>query len=894
VLGRRKGVTLVNKATLVELSELLQTELADEDEESMGYCPFHEDSTPSFSINVGKDLYHCFGCEVRGKVSNLLKDVAKHQVWVELKKKAVVWNRRLLNSPDLLSHLEEKKGITPDTIERFMIGWDGERYTIPTPKNVRRYLPESKPKYINTRGFGGAELWPVEQVTMSTGDIFICEGEIDALNAIQHGYAAVTSTSGAGSWDPSWSVHFRDRDVWVCLDSDEAGQRGAKKIQEILSHVAKSVHMVELPVKDVTDFFMANPKGDLREFATSKDGESPDADIRDVPLSEAFHLEPGVVGRSRVRTAGKAVEPYIIPLEVSVDCNMAGTKPACQFCPGSTYMRISPQDVLGLIDVTDARKRSYLTERSGLKCQSAVVTELQTTNVEEVYLVPDVDFSRFGLDYQMHHALAMGPRLLTNETYEVVFQNAVHPMDQHLCHIITDARPINRWWEEQGIILEPHGLSIFQGPPQEKFEEIAHELSKVTGIVGRSDLIIATDLVYHSALAFNLAGKAIPRGWLELLVLGDTRTGKTDTISTMMEYYNLGKLVLGENASIAGLIGGLQQVGKRWVLTWGEFPIHDGALVAVDEMSGLPVESIAMFSGVRSSGIAEITKIHKERTNSRVRIIWISNPRHLTVGAHMYGVTAVPELFGKPEDIARIDMVVTCANSDVPLDVINMARRQQTKSKYYTPELCRQLVAWAWSLKPEQIYFSDDAMNLLYLEATRMGQTYSNLIPLVEGADQRVKLARMAVAAAARTYNVDSNGLLAVEASHVRFVADFLDYLYSKPSFDYSGYSREVGTQANADQMDRVTRTLAKYPQAAQAIADFPFFRLQDVMEASNIDQFEAKEITSVLITARLLTRDSRGYRKTPALINILRGIDMKKRVPRRGGDFNAFELEDC
>ena len=37
-------------------------------DELTGCCPFHEDDTPSLSVNVRKNLFRCFGCDAGGGV----------------------------------------------------------------------------------------------------------------------------------------------------------------------------------------------------------------------------------------------------------------------------------------------------------------------------------------------------------------------------------------------------------------------------------------------------------------------------------------------------------------------------------------------------------------------------------------------------------------------------------------------------------------------------------------------------------------------------------------------------------------------------------------------------------------------------------------------------------
>src|SRR5215510_4054736 len=39
-----------------------------------GRCPFHEERTPSFSVNAVDKLYHCFGCGKGGDVVSFVQE----------------------------------------------------------------------------------------------------------------------------------------------------------------------------------------------------------------------------------------------------------------------------------------------------------------------------------------------------------------------------------------------------------------------------------------------------------------------------------------------------------------------------------------------------------------------------------------------------------------------------------------------------------------------------------------------------------------------------------------------------------------------------------------------------------------------------------------------------
>ena len=40
----------------------------------VGRCPFHEERTPSFSVNPAEKLFYCFGCGKGGDVITFVRD----------------------------------------------------------------------------------------------------------------------------------------------------------------------------------------------------------------------------------------------------------------------------------------------------------------------------------------------------------------------------------------------------------------------------------------------------------------------------------------------------------------------------------------------------------------------------------------------------------------------------------------------------------------------------------------------------------------------------------------------------------------------------------------------------------------------------------------------------
>jgi DNA primase len=176
------------------------------------------------------------------------------------------YNLKLLQH--IRDYLREQRGISEAVIDLRLLGWNGSRITIPIfdqggsvaffkfAKDPEDNKSDS-PKMVTSPG-GHAELYGWERVLLNPEQIIICEGEFDRLVLESQGFAAVTSTGGAGTFRPEWAEAFCEiPHVYVCFDNDDAGRAGAERVARLIPHA----RIVQLPEEvgeggDVTDFLV--------------------------------------------------------------------------------------------------------------------------------------------------------------------------------------------------------------------------------------------------------------------------------------------------------------------------------------------------------------------------------------------------------------------------------------------------------------------------------------------------------------------------------------------------------------------------------------------------------------------------------------------------------------
>ena len=99
--------------------------------------------------------------------------------------------------------------------------------------------------------------------------LLITEAILDGLALWQAGFRNVIAIYGAQGWTPDHEALFKSnpiREVFLCLDNDEAGRAGTKRLkEEILPPLVKAVQVVQWPesVKDAAEFFLSRNAADF-------------------------------------------------------------------------------------------------------------------------------------------------------------------------------------------------------------------------------------------------------------------------------------------------------------------------------------------------------------------------------------------------------------------------------------------------------------------------------------------------------------------------------------------------------------------------------------------------------------------------------------------------------
>src|SRR6185437_2623893 len=431
-------------------------------------CPFHEDATPSCSLNLKTLQFYCHAsqCNKGGDFISFLAAVWKTSraaIFIDLQKRYDLEQVKTINidvierehqaiweQKHLLSELYAR-GVTDVTIRKRRLGCHENRVTIPIANdsgayvNIRYYLPGAPgpTKFKNAAGRGTpVRLYPIDQ--MEYYDILLCGGEVKALVAAQelnkHKIGCVSATSGEGKWHTGLTSRFAGKRAWICMDVDEAGIKASIKLAVVLRPVVKWLGILHLPLDrdtypkgDINDF-VAKVKGDLFAELTKvteyvdtgkKVEEDPDALPAETKFSDTIQSTNVGKRMSFDAVVSAAMDkPFIVPKRITIDCDKS--QECCALCG------IYPQDkktfhvaaespaILQMIDVPHEKLDSAM--RAALviprKCEVVRISVEDHYNAWDVRINPSLEITNTDTERTMQHAICMECDADLNTTYK--------------------------------------------------------------------------------------------------------------------------------------------------------------------------------------------------------------------------------------------------------------------------------------------------------------------------------------------------------------------------------------------------------------------------------------------------------------------------------------------
>ncbi len=222
--------------TRVSLSDIVskRVKLTKKGHEHQGLCPFHNEKTPSFTLNEEKGFYHCFGCQANGSVIDFVmetdglgfKDAVeqlagiaglevpqdspearareqKRQTLVDVVEAAAVYFDKMLHMPEGRAAMDyvRARGLDSATAQTFRLGFAPKAYGGLKTALLRESIPEDlmisaglliKPDRDTGRGmdsydrFRGRLMFPIQDRrgrVIAFGGRILGEGEPKYLNS---------------------------------------------------------------------------------------------------------------------------------------------------------------------------------------------------------------------------------------------------------------------------------------------------------------------------------------------------------------------------------------------------------------------------------------------------------------------------------------------------------------------------------------------------------------------------------------------------------------------------------------------------------------------------------------------------------------------------------------
>lgn len=759
--------------------------------------------------------------------------------------------------------------------------------------DVRTYCKDASPK---VRGRVGSvsgtvmpfDLWQASPVTRPT---LICAGEKDMAVARSHGFNAVTILGGEGCL-PKLTSAFKDRDVILVYDHDAAGIRGARRVAWHLHQIASRVrvctgfHEICCGEKeDITDFFVkyGKTKQDLVRYLNTtptyvpdpEDGEPP-APIMDLATAaQASNI--GKLVRANIQVVSTADQTFTVPAGILAEKHQLNRDPRMH-----DTMRLGETrdweldddtagDILHLMDNNFTEDKIDTNIRDLLhipqKERYVRVKHLGKRTIFKGMVTDLFETSSTACQPMEFMAYTLDAKLESGKKYLATFRLVPHPYKgQQLTMVIT--RLVQASDSIANFQLSPdtkHKLDAFRtlpGTVEERMDLMAEKFKSILGYDGNNTLIQLVDLGYHTPLQFHFGNFRNVRGYLDMLIVGESRVGKSSTAEAMRNTYGLGTFtsLAGNSATVSGLIGGSNKTATGYQTRAGVIPQNHRGLIIFEEFGKAPAGLIGELTDIRSSNEVRIARVSGTiALPALVRMVTLSNVKHRDgnarpIAGYPNGIAVVTELVDSAEDIARYDLLVVLGDKGA-----HRIDPFWTPAPPFTPEQYKARVRWVWSRTPEQIVIRREVGLHIMAQANALNQDFECHLKIF-GTEAWKKLSRLAIAIAGLMVSTDETyENLVVEVEHVDAAVAFFRRIYDNPVFklrEYVQHERQYST-LDEDSVPLMQDIYTRFPMLVQQLERMSRGSKHNLQAATGLGQEEMNRALNRLARGMFIRFDN-------------------------------------
>lgn len=867
-------------------------------------CPFpHTDvtgtvyyeSNPSAHVNVEKDLFHCKVCNKGYSEIQFIKKILGCKATKAYKLSRAfhndedynMWQQYLETSST--DNIEKDLQITTEVKEELqMAQYENGNILFPVFMygkllDIRTYRPEQTPKVKSREGSVAGlivpfDLWesePKERVTL------LCAGEKDMAAARSHGFNAITLTGGERT-SPVQLNYFQDRKVAIVYDNDAPGIKGAIQLANLLQPLVQSIKVVtgfhEVCTEDgedIHDFFNKYNRNktdlihyieDTPEFNLDQYPEMA-KDLSPVTLHEAGRPENiKKTQRSKIQVTATAEETFTAPIEIiAKKTKNSGKKGADTLTPGTvkewSLEEWNAKDLMHLIDNNFKEihilKNKFKLLKIPKKEQAIQFKELAIETIYKCTVTDMFESTTDDIKQTEYLAYSIGQKLESGKKYDIEYRLIPHPYrGQTIIMIIFNAREaadtvdtftINDISKEKLKVIK-----TLEGNVEQRIGILTEKVKGILGYNGNNRLIQTLDLAYHTPLEFNFGHFQHVRGYLDTIVVGESRVGKSSTAEALRQTYQLGTItsLAGNSATVAGLIGGSNKVNGSFQTRAGIIPQNHRGLMFFEEFGKCNSNLIKELTDIRSSNEVRITRVSGTLTlPAMVRMIALTNVKSSgeikSIASYPNGIEVITDLVESAEDIARYDIMLVLADKGT-----------SHVDPFWEPEepfddtVYQARIRWVWSRQPDQIVFSDEVAHYLITKANQLNDMYNTHIKIF-GTEAWKKLARLSIAVAGYLVSTDdSYENLIVLKEHIDYAFNYFISIYDNETFKLGAYVAHERKYSTIDDegVDLLQSCYDKAPGLLIQLEQVSKSNKSQLRAASGLDRDEYNSIMSKLV----------------------------------------------